>query len=198
MPQARSVAASTFCEARQKISEDIFKDLNRSLLKNWEEKRNLNRWLGLRVFAVDGSRVNIPRELTSSGFKIYDEDRRHYPQGLLSCLYDILGKTVYDFDFVSHMNERHCALKHLEILEPKDVVIFDRGYFSYLLLHEFYKKGVYVLFRLQDGPSNKEIEAFMKSSKKMIRLPTFLLSQLFQTLKTRISSETHAYSFTLI
>lgn len=166
LPQARSVTASTFCEARQKISEDIFKDLNRSLLKNWEEKRNLNRWLGLRVFAVDGSRVNIPRELTSSGFKIYDEERRHYPQGLLSCLYDVLGKTVYDFDFVSHMNERHCALKHLEILEPNDVVIFDRGYFSYLLLHEFYKKGVYVLFRLQGGPSNKEIEAFIKSSKK--------------------------------
>jgi hypothetical protein len=41
------------------------------------------------------------------------------------------------------MNERKCALKHLEILEPNDVVIFDRGYFSYLLLHEFHKKGVH-------------------------------------------------------
>jgi len=43
--------------------------------------------------------------------------RRHYPQGLLSCLYDVLSKTVYDFDFVSHMNERKCALKHLEVLK---------------------------------------------------------------------------------
>jgi hypothetical protein len=170
LPQERSVTASTFCEARQKVSEDIFKDLNRSLLKNWEEQRNLNHWLGLRVFAIDGSRVNIPRELTSCGFKIYDEARRHYPQGLLSCVYDILGKTVYDFDFVSHMNERRCALKHLEVLEAKDVVIFDRGYFSYLLLHEFYKKGVYVLFRLQEGSNNKEIEAFIKSSKKDDRI----------------------------
>ncbi len=118
------------------------------------------------MYAVDGSRVNIPRELVDSGFKIYDETRRHYPQGLLSCLYDVSSKTVYDFDFISHMNERRCVLEHLKILQPDDIVIFERGYFSYLLLHEFYNAGVHVLFRLQEGTSNKEIEAFMKSSQR--------------------------------
>jgi len=43
-------------------------------------------------------------------------------------------------------------------------VIFDRGYFSYLLLHEFYKKGVHVIFRLQEGSIGQQIEAFIKSS----------------------------------
>lgn len=106
LPQAKSVSASSFCEARQKLPEDIFKDLNKKLLENWERKRDLHRWLGHRVFAVDGSRVNLPRELINFGFKLYDETRRHYPQGLLSCIYDVLSKTVYDFDFVTHMNER--------------------------------------------------------------------------------------------
>lgn len=165
LPQVKSVTASSFCEARQKVSEDIFKDINRELLGNWGKKRSLPLWLGHRVYATDGSKVNIPRDLVAFGFKIQDEERQHYPQGLLSCLYDVLSKTVYDFDFVSHMNERTCALQHLKILEPNDVVIFDRGYFSYLLLHEFHKKGVYVLFRLQEGSVTQEVEAFINSSK---------------------------------
>lgn len=165
LPQKKSVSASSFCEARQKMSEDIFKDLNKDLLENWNQKRSLPLWLGHRVYATDGSRINIPRELVKFGFKIYDEERRHYPQGLLSCLYDVLSKTVYDFDFVSHMNERQCALRHLEILEPNDVVIFDRGYFSYLLLHEFHNKGVHAIFRLQEGSVNNRIKDFINSSK---------------------------------
>lgn len=117
-------------------------------MTNWNEKRCLHRWFGHRIFAVDGSRINIPRELTAYGFKIYDETRRHYPQGLLSCLYDVLSKTVYDFDFVSHMNERKCALQHLKVVQPNDIMMFDRGYFSYLMLHEFHNAGVHALFRL--------------------------------------------------
>lgn len=161
LPQTKSVTASSFCEARKKVSEDIFKDLNKKLLNNWREKRCLHQWLGHQVYAVDGSKVNIPRELTNFGFKIPDETCQHYPQGLLSCLYDVLSKIIHDFDFVSHMNERKCALEHLKVLESNDIVIFDRGYFSYLLLHEFHKNGVHVIFRLQESNINKQIEAFM-------------------------------------
>ena len=75
LPQSKSVTASSFCEARQKVSEDIFKDLNKTLMSNWNEKRVFPLWLGHRVYATDGSRVNIPRELVESGFKIYDEER---------------------------------------------------------------------------------------------------------------------------
>ena len=165
LPQNKSVAASSFCEGRQKIPEDIFKDINKCLLENWNKKRFLPLWLGHRVYAIDGSRVNIPRELIKFGFKIYDEEHRHYPQGLLSCLYNVLSKTVYDFNFVSHMNERKCALHHLNILEPNDVAIFNRGYSSYLLLHEFHRKGVHTIFRMQEGSTNKRIVDFIRSSK---------------------------------
>lgn len=215
LPQAKSVTASSFCEARQKVSEDIFKDINRSLLNNWSEKRSLPLWLGHRVYATDGSKVNIPRDLVAFGFKIQDEERQHYPQGLVSCLYDVLSKTVYDFDFVSHMNERTCALKHLEILEPNDVVIFDRGYFSYLLLHEFHKKGVHVLFRLQKGTVNKQTQAFISSSKTdeiieyvpsdsiafTLKKQGYVLEQKpipFRLIKQTIKGDIHLYGTTLI
>lgn len=213
LPQNKSVTASSFCEARQKVPEDIFKDFSKELLENWNQKRSLPLWLGHRVYATDGSKVNIPRELIEFGFKTYDE-RRHYPQGLLSCLYDVLSKTVYDFDFVPHMNERTCALEHLKILEPNDVVIFDRGYFSYLLLHEFHKKGVHAIFRLQEGSVNKQIEDFIKSSRtdEMINyVPSKkVISDLkkqgyflkpnpipFRLIKHTINGETYLYGTTL-
>lgn len=214
LPQNKSVTASSFCEARQKVSEDIFKDLNNELLENWNHKRSLPLWHGHRLYAIDGSKVNIPRELLQFGFKTYDE-RRHYPQGLLSCLYDVLSKTVYDFDFVSHINERKCALEHLKILEPNDVVIFDRGYFSYLLLHELHKNGVHAIFRLQEGCVNKQIEDFIKSSKtdeiidyvpskKVIsdlKKEGYILKPIpiyFRLIKHIINGETYLYGTTLI
>jgi len=165
LPQPKAITASSFCEARQKVPENIFTDLNQALLENWAKTTPLPLLHGHRVYAVDGSRINLPRNLTKFGFKIYDKERRHYPQGLLSCLYDVLSKTVNDFEVVSHMNERKCALNHLNTLKKNDIVLFDRGYFSYLMLHEFHKKDVHAIFRLQEGSVNKAIEAFIKSSK---------------------------------
>jgi hypothetical protein len=215
LPQEKPVSASSFCEARQKLSEDIFKDLNKNLLINWKQKRDLPTWQGHRVYAVDGSRVNLPRELLDEGFKLYDKERRHYPQGLLSCLYDVLSKTVYDFDFVAHMNERTCVTEHLKVLEANDLVILDRGYFSYFLLHEFHQKEIHAIFRLQQGTSNKQIEEFLASSKKDVSIdyipsPT-VISDLkkqghmlkrkplrLRLIKHKLNGETYFYGTTLL
>ena len=87
LPQVNSVAASSFCEARQKLSEDIFKELNLELINHWKKNQELPSWNNHWIFAVDGSRVNVPRELIKDGYKLYAEERgRYYPQGLMSCL----------------------------------------------------------------------------------------------------------------
>ena len=82
LPQPNSIAASSFCEARQKLPEDIFKELNQELISHWNKVQNLPTWKGHRLFAIDGSRVNVPRELINDGYKLYAEERgRYYPQG---------------------------------------------------------------------------------------------------------------------
>jgi hypothetical protein len=166
LPQTNSIAASSFCEARQKMPEDIFKELNRELLNHWNKVQDLPTWKGHRLFAVDGSRVNVPRELINEGYKLYNKERgRYYPQGLMSCLYNLQEKTIYDFDFVTHMNERLCALEHMKQLTDKDVVVFDRGYFSYLLLYKALEQGVHAIFRMQvqEGGANNKVLDFWKS-----------------------------------
>lgn len=101
LPQASSIAASSLCEARQKLSEDIFKELNQELINHWRKNQELPSWKNHRIFAVDGSRVNVLRELIDDGFKLYAKERgRHYPQGLMRC-FGLLDHLL--FAFLSYM-----------------------------------------------------------------------------------------------
>ena len=61
---------------------------------------------------------------------------------------------------VPHNDERRCVPDHLAKLEEGDLVIFDRGYFSYLMLHQVLASGQYAVFRLQQGTTNSQVAAF--------------------------------------
>ena len=66
-----------------------------------------------------------------------------------------------------HMNERLCAINHMERLMENDIVIFDRGYFSYILFYKAVKSKGEAIFRIQtNGGNNKEIKKFLKSRAK--------------------------------
>jgi len=125
--------------------------LNKRIITTWQQENENDtayRWLGHRLFAVDGSKLNLPRPLTDQGYKMPME-KAHYPQGLLSCLYQLKSKVPYDFDLVSHGNERQCALAHLNVLVEHDVVVYDRGYFSYAVLYYHTQAKIHPIFRLQ-------------------------------------------------
>jgi len=140
-PQQVSVSASSICEARQKFPELIFKELSESLISYRDSKSVGSTWHGCKLYAVDGSQINLPRELLSSGYKLQDEKRRYYPQGLMSCLYNLGDKFIYDFSLTADGDERSCALDHMNYVDKGDIMIFDRGYFSYLLLHQGPQSG---------------------------------------------------------
>ena len=68
LPQDKSISTSSFCEARQKLSKEIFIELNQELLSLWNKTQQLPHFKGYRLFAVDGSRVVAPKELIDEGF----------------------------------------------------------------------------------------------------------------------------------
>lgn len=152
LPQRSSIAPSSFCTARKKLDETAFKQINQRIIATYAQQyqNNSYRWLGHRIFAVDGSRVNLPRSLLSFGYKL-PSDKAYHPQGLLSCLYQLKSQMPFDFDLVSHTNERFCAQRHLKVLEKNDVVVYDRGYFSYVMLHQHLKSKIHAVFRLQES-----------------------------------------------
>ena len=153
------------CEARQKLSESIFITLNNELLTLWYQNHKTPLWHGYKVFAIDGSKLNMPTGLLNYGFRISKDSGRHYPNGMMSCLYNLHEKLVYDFDLVDHNDERSCAINHLKILKPNDLVVFDRGYFSYLMFYSVLQNNIDGVFRIQVGGTiNGKIQEFVDSN----------------------------------
>jgi hypothetical protein len=154
LPQEKSISESSFCVARKKLDEGIFKDINRRILDAYADETSSCRWREHRLFAVDGSKLNLPRSLLTKGYNA-PSPNAHYPMGLVSCLYEVLTQTPFDFELTSHGNERICAENHLQALEKNDVVVYDRGYFSYLMLRLHVHKGIHPIFRLQKNSGAK-------------------------------------------
>jgi hypothetical protein len=161
LPQKSSIAPSSFCAARQKLDEAVFKSANQKILAAYAPDASGYLWLGHRLFAVDGSRINLPRQLLACGYSTPAKNA-YYPQGLLSCLYQLKSQLPFDFDLAAHANERLSALGHLQVLLPEDIVVYDRGYFSYVLLHRHVQNGIHAIFRLQEN-SSSAIKAFFSS-----------------------------------
>jgi hypothetical protein len=161
LPQSKPVAASAFCNARKKLDAAIFKTLNSRIIAAYEQTPETYSWLGRRLYAVDGMKINLPRPLRDADYAL-PSDNSNYPQGLVSCLYQLKSQIPYDFELASHMNERRMALVHLKAMRPGDVVVYDRGYFSYVMLYAHQSRGVDVIFRLARR-TGKPIEAFMDS-----------------------------------
>lgn len=156
------ISSSSLCEARQKLSEELFIELNNAVLLNREKVHPLPLWRGHRIFAADGSKINLPRELLLVGYRAPNKEQ-YYPQGIMSTIYHLGSGLVYDCLLSKDKSERHCVLCHMEQLTAGDVLVLDRGYFSYLLLYQAVEKGIHLICRLQSGTMNKEIKAFWDS-----------------------------------
>ncbi len=148
LPQAAPVAASAFCNARAKLDERLFKLLHAEILQHYDRPCTDTLWKEHRIFAVDGSKMNLPRQLISYGYRIPSANA-HYPQGLSSCLYQLKSKIPVDFDLMAHSDERKMALTHLAALSKNDVVVYDRGYFSYAMLYEHVERSIHPIFRIK-------------------------------------------------
>lgn len=163
VPQQNPVSPSSMYEARMKLPENSIKIINENILSEWEAKNEMTMWKGHRVYAIDGSKLNVPRGLLDNGYKTPKNTSRHYPYAMMSCLYDVINGLIYDIDFVDHNNERACAESHFSRLKNNDIVIFDRGYFSYYMLHQIINNGLNAVFRIQEGNRNKVIRNFAES-----------------------------------
>ena len=145
LPQAEPPAASTACEAREKLDEAAFRRLHREILAAGPE---CPPWKGRRILAVDGSKITLPRELAGNGFRVAN-DGAHYPQGMVSVLYRLRDRIPVDFDLFDHENEREAALTHLGHAAEGDVIVYDRGYWSFAMALAHQDRGLDFVFRIK-------------------------------------------------
>ena len=148
LPQDEPPAASTACEAREKLDESAFRALHREILANSPDGR---LWKDHRVLAVDGSKITLPRKLAQRGYRI--PNGAHYPQGMVSAMYRLNDRVPVDFDLFSHENERTAALTHLDHAAEGDVIVYDRGYFSFAMALAHWQRGLHFVFRIARNTS---------------------------------------------
>lgn len=159
LPQDRPVTPSSMSRARAKVDPEVFRELHREILA---EAPDRPLWKGRRVFGVDGAKINLPRPLVDAGYATPGK-HAHYPQGLVSCLYELEPRLPFDFGLHADTNERRAAAGHLKALSAGDVVVYDRGYFSYEMLLAHVVRGQDAVFRLKRD-ANAETVAFLAGS----------------------------------
>jgi len=173
---AKPVSSSSICEARQKLSEEIFVNIQRKVIANWEQQYDRKfLWQEHRVFAVDSSKLNVPRDLINEGYEV-ECDKAHYPIGLLSCLYRAGCSLPYAWNFSADKCERRACLDLLKHLRKGDIVILDRGYYSFCLLAECKSRGIIPVFRLSSthlknqrkGQKSNDFIVTVKPDRKVI------------------------------
>lgn len=189
----QTLTAQAFSKAREKLTPEVFLELNKEVLINryYDIKENLawyNTFWNLRILAIDGSKIRLPEEEKIQ--EVYwttkvvnrNKEESFYTNWLLSTLHDPLNDLALDYILERwNYSERALAIKHvqnlknLQNIEEKDLIILDRWYFSIFLFSVFSAYWKESLFRLRKKAIKEADELFEKDCKideKLITVQT--------------------------
>ncbi len=174
-PDAQAASRSALTKARRKVPWTIFQETLSTAVgvayDLWPDAAQYT-WQGMSVFATDGSKYTLPgtdalRQAFDPDSGLDTDGKGHYPQCLVSTLYDVfrrlpIARTVVDVNG----SEREEATRLLPDVPKNSVWMFDRGYPSYDLFHLLLDTYTgYFLFRSPASCTFPAVEAFLASGK---------------------------------
>ena len=138
------VSSSAFTQARSHLSHTAFIELNqRAVVEICYGDGDYQRYRGFRLLAINGSKVHLPN--TPGIREVFGTIDHHpasgqpQPYALASVVYDLLNRIALDARLVEGTAyEVDLALQQLELLQPNDLVVFDRNYPDYVLLAQLF------------------------------------------------------------
>ena len=155
------VSKQALSKARQFINPSLFKELYYlSVDLFYKQIPSRKLWNGYHLFAVDGSRIELPNSQSTFDFfgemsSFPDPDRR-YTMALASIIYDVLDDYIVHASIHKFLSsERAAALEHLKVLEDMgihtdSIIIFDRGYYSEDMFRYCVEHGYFCVLRLKE------------------------------------------------
>ena len=163
-----SFTSSAYVQSRKKIKAEVFIKLSSVLIDEFYTDNDLGvkLWKGFRLLAVDGSTMNLPssKKLQDT----YGYARNHTGnttvQGRVSVLYDVLNQFALDCNLAPRSSsERVLALDHLKKTRKGDLILYDRGYYSYEFIKAHVRSNLDFLFRAK--ADSKVVKSFIASKK---------------------------------
>jgi hypothetical protein len=151
--------------------------LNRKYLQNFYEGKDVKKWHGMVVLAIDGSRVEIPNSVENR--REYGESVNQYGKAVaranFSGLYDLYNRFFLDIGLhhfkSSEIEEARAHIPELKKIagELPTLIIFDRNYVSLEFMNYLEKMGIKYLIRLRSGNYKTEV-AGMKTADEGVEL----------------------------
>jgi len=164
MPTVRPITAASFCEARPKVTPRLLRRMVHGVATHaFEDTRASHLWRGRRVFALDGTKINLQRgsDLHRAFGTPHDA---HCPQLLLSVLLDVCAKHPVDFEIAPFASdERAHLLAMLPSLAEGDLLILDRGYPSHEILQVLTQAKVDFLIRVPASHTFRMVDELRSS-----------------------------------
>ena len=166
----REVTKGALSQARAKLNPWAFRRLNEVAVAGFYGEASYYTWYGMRVLAVDGSRLMLPRhetvieEFGEHSFGPNSDSKRS--MAMCSMLYDVLNHLTLDAEIAPYSaSERDLPVPHLEKVNNGDLLLLDRGYPCFWLLFLLKAKGIEFCVRLKENWW-LEVNEFSKSSEK--------------------------------
>ena len=147
-----SPTGSAFIQQRSKLKDNALQELFYLLNQQIPCKK---KFKGYRVFAVDGSTVNIPSLPgdDDSVVRTASNEKVVY-QYHINALYDLCEKIYPDYEIQSFADKNEtaafCQMIDRHQTQGKSIYIADRGYVSFNVLYHVLKNKQYILLRAKE------------------------------------------------
>lgn len=167
-----------YLKQRRHLNPEVFKEMNKIYLDDfYGEKEFVQRKNGYIVFAIDGSKEEIPNTPRNREEFGYAENQGgvNVARALLSSIYDVYNHFYVDVEIDKYTSsEIELAKINIEKMkkivgEEKILIIFDRGYPSIEFFYWLEKRKLKFLIRLKSKDYKEEKEQ-MGSDDEIIEL----------------------------
>lgn len=186
---------SAYSRARRKLEYTAFIKMNQeAVVRTMYEDDDYQTFHGLRILAVDGSKVQLPTndetiaEFGTFAYKSnypgpHGEHSGEHSYALASVLYDVLNRVSLDAVLApAHSYEVELAAGHLKHTKTSDLVIYDRGYCSFRMLalatqasSEFlircHRNSFRVANAMLDGDGPDDVNCEITANQKFLKNP---------------------------
>ena len=195
------VAPSAVVQARQRLGEEAVREVFEQTQALWHESTPHPHWCGLRLLGVDGvvwRTPDSPENQAAFSRTANEISESDYPQVRMVCQMELTSHllTASSFDSVAE-NEMTLAAKLVDKTPDHSLTLFDKGFFSLGLLHQWQSTGIErhwllplrkgtqyrVLRKLGAGNELIELKTSPQARKKWPGLPVTMQARLVS--KTR-------------
>ena len=170
LPSEKPLSAPALCNARAKLSSDVFEHLLSSVTARFRDAFGGCRWEGRRVLATDGTWITTQRsDELARAFGVPSQG--YCPQVLFTVLYDAVGLVPMAATVTGcNGSERAELAELLDHIEPGDVLVLDRGYPSFAVFRTLVDRGIDFLVRVPTTSTFEGVELLRQSPGKDYRV----------------------------